>query len=71
MRIKQTDAARTRSLRRFLAFDTNTVVSVLAEDELEVGFVGSLNALAQQQASEQRLRAWLAAHPDAIAVICP
>jgi hypothetical protein len=36
---------------------------------VEVSFLGSLNTSAQMMKSEQRLRLWLASHPDAIAVM--
>jgi hypothetical protein len=34
-----------------------------------VSFLGSLNTSAQVMQSELRLRLWLAAHPDVIAVL--
>jgi hypothetical protein len=58
-----------RKLLAFLAFDANAVVTPVGEDEIEVSFLGSLNAGAQRMELELRLRAWLAAHPDADAVI--
>lgn len=58
-----------RGLFAELAFDANVVVTQLAADEVEVSFLGSLNAAAQQMQTELRLRAWLAAHPDAVVVM--
>ena len=58
-----------RKLLAFLAFDANAVVTAVGEDEIEISFLGSLNAGAQRMELELRLRAWLAAHPDASAVI--
>jgi hypothetical protein len=69
VRIKLSEAALLPRLRAFLAFDSNVVVSVLSEDEVEVSFLGSLSTWAQQMETELRLRAWMAAHPDVIAVI--
>ena len=69
MRIKLSDPAQLRSLVRFLTFDQNVLVTTLGETELEVGFVGSLNIWAQQRETELRLRTWMDAHPDVIAVI--
>ena len=54
---------------RFLAFDTNVIVTQVARDEVEVSFLGSLNTYAQVMQSELRLRLWLAAHPDVIATM--
>ena len=45
------------------------VVTQIADDEVEVSFLGSLNTSAQMMQSELRLRMWLAAHPDVIAVM--
>ena len=45
------------------------IVTQVALDEVEVSFLGSLNTSAQVMASELRLRLWLAAHPDVIAVM--
>ena len=58
-----------RRLLAYLAFDPNVVVTTIAHDEVEVSFLGSLNTNAQQMEAELRLRAWLAAHPEAIVVL--
>lgn len=69
MRIRLSDAEQLQRLLNFLAFDANVVVSQIAIDEVEVSFLGSLNTSAQVMQSELRLRMWLAAHPDVIAVL--
>ena len=69
MRIKLSDANQVQRLLAFLAFDANVVVSQIGPDELEVSFLGSLNTSAQVMQSELRLRLWLAAHPNVIAVM--
>jgi hypothetical protein len=51
------------------AFDPNVVITPLAENEVEVSFLGSLNTSAQLMATELRVRSWLAAHPDAVVVM--
>jgi hypothetical protein len=69
LRIKLSDANELQRLLAFLAFDSNVVVSQIGRDEVEISFLGSLNAAAQVMHSELRLRMWLAAHPDVIAVM--
>jgi hypothetical protein len=69
MRVKVSNPALLRGLLAEFAFDANVVVTQLSEDEVEVSFLGSLNASAQQMETELRMRAWLAAHPDAIVVV--
>ena len=69
LRIKLSDADQLQRLLAFLAFDANVVVSQIARDEVEVSFLGSLNTNAQMMQSELRLKLWLAAHPDVIAVM--
>jgi hypothetical protein len=69
VRIKLSDAALVERLLAFLAFDSNVIVTQIAENEVEVSFLGSLNASAQVMQSELRLRMWLAAHPDVIAIL--
>jgi hypothetical protein len=69
MRIKLSDATQLERLLNYLAFDANVIVTQIALDEVEVSFLGSLNASAQVMHSELRLRLWLAAHPDVIAVL--
>ena len=69
MRIKLSDATQLERLLNYLAFDANVIVTQIALDEVEVSFLGSLNTSAQVMHSELRLRLWLAAHPDVIAVL--
>jgi hypothetical protein len=69
VRIKLSDADQLQRLLGFLAFDANVVVSQIGRDEVELSFLGSLNTSAQMMQSELRLRMWLAAHPDVIAVM--
>jgi hypothetical protein len=69
VRIRLSDAQQLQRLLNFLAFDANVVVTQIAVDEVEVSFLGSLNTSAQVMQSELRLRMWLAAHPDVIAVL--
>jgi hypothetical protein len=69
LRIKLSDADQLQRLLAFLAFDANVVVSQIAVDEVEVSFLGSLNTSAQVMQSELRLKLWLSAHPDVIAVL--
>jgi hypothetical protein len=69
LRIKISDEGLVERLLAFLAFDSNVIVSQIATDEVEVSFLGSLNASAQVMQSELRLRMWLAAHPDVIAIM--
>ncbi len=69
MRVKLSNPALLRGLLAEFAFDANVVVTQLSADEVEVSFLGSLNATAQQMETELRMRAWLAAHPDAIVVV--
>jgi hypothetical protein len=69
MRVKVADPALIGRLRQFLAFDANVVVTQIAEDEVEVSFLGSLNTNAQQMHTELRLRAWIAANPGAIVTV--
>ena len=69
VRIKLSSAGHVQQLLAFLAFDTNVIVTQIGADEVEVSFLGSLNANAQVMQSELRLRMWLAAHPDVIATM--
>jgi hypothetical protein len=69
MRVKVGDPALIRRLRRYLAFDATVVVTQIADDEVEVSFLGSLNTNAQQMQTELRLRAWIAANPEAIVTV--
>lgn len=69
MRISLSDADRQRRLVAFLVFDDNAIVRPIGDREVEVSFLGSLNAWAQRRELESRLRLWLAAHPDVVAVV--
>ena len=69
MRVKVADPALIKRLRQYLAFDANVVVTQIADDEVEVSFLGSLNTNAQQMQTELRLRAWIAANPGAIVTV--
>jgi hypothetical protein len=69
VRVKLSNPALLRGLLAEFAFDANVVVTQLSEDEVEVSFLGSLNASAQQMETELRMRAWLAAPPAAIVVV--
>ena len=53
----------------YVGQDPNTIVTQIDVNEVEVSFLGSLNASAQVMQSELRLKLWLAAHPDVIAVL--
>ena len=52
MRVKLSNPALLRGLLAEFAFDANVVVTQLADDEVEVSFLGSLNASAQQMETE-------------------
>ena len=69
MRVKLSQPKLVRGLVAEFEFDTNVVVTQIADDEVEVSFLGSLNAGAQQLETQLRVRAWLAAHPDAVVVV--
>ena len=69
LRVKLANPALMKRLLNYLAFDANVVVNQIADDEVEVSFLGSLNTDAQQMHTELRLRAWIAANPEAIAVL--
>jgi hypothetical protein len=69
MRITVSDPVLLRSLVLFLTFDQNVVLTTLSDNEIEVGFVGSMNVWAQQRETELRLRSWMDSHPDAVAVL--
>jgi len=69
VRIKLSEPSMLQKLLRVLAFDLTVIATQLSEDEIEVSFAGSLNTSAQMMETELRLRAWLAAHPDVIAVM--
>ena len=64
LRVELSDPALIQRLKAFLAFDSNVVVTQIADfDEVEVSFLGSLNTNAQQMQTELRLRSWIAAPP--------
>jgi hypothetical protein len=69
MRVKVGDPALIRRLQQYLAFDPTVIVTQIADDELEVSFIGSLNLTAQHMQTELRLRAWISAHPEAIVTV--
>ena len=69
MRVKVGDPALIKRLTQYLAFDATVVVTQIADDEVEVSFLGSLNTNAQQMQTELRLRAWIAANPEAIVTV--
>jgi GrpB-like predicted nucleotidyltransferase (UPF0157 family) len=69
VRIKVADSAKLAKLIQFLTIDADAYVTQISADEIEVGFVGSLNAGAQQMETELRLRAWLRANPDVVATL--
>ncbi len=69
LRVKLSNPGLLRGLLAEFAFDPNVVVTQLADDEVELSFLGSLNTSAQQMETELRMRVWLAAHPDAIVVV--
>jgi hypothetical protein len=69
LRIKVSDRAQLGKLIQFLTLDPDALVSRIADDEIEVGFVGSLNTWAQQAETVLRVHAWLAANPDIIATV--
>jgi hypothetical protein len=67
--VKLSDPALVKRLLAELAFDANVVVTQIADDEVEVSFLGSLNTGAQQMQTELRVLAWIAAHPEAVVVV--
>ena len=69
MRVKVSNPTLVERLELFLAFDSNVVVTRIGDDEVEVSFLGSLNANAQQMQTELRLRAWIAANPGSVVVM--
>jgi hypothetical protein len=69
VRITLADGEQQRRLVAFLVFDETAIVTPVFEREVEVSFLGSLNAWAQRREVELRLRQWLAAHPDVVAVV--
>jgi hypothetical protein len=69
LRVKLSDPALLQRLKAFLAFDSNVVVTQIGDDEVEVSFLGSLNANAQQMQTELRIRAWIAANPGSVVVM--
>jgi hypothetical protein len=69
VRVKLSNPSLLRGLLAEFAFDSNVIVTQIADDEVEVSFLGSLNASAQQMETQLRMRAWLSAHPEAVVVV--
>jgi hypothetical protein len=69
VRVKLSNPALLRGLLAEFAFDSNVIVTQIADDEVEVSYLGSLNAGAQQMETELRMLAWLSAHPEAVVVV--
>jgi hypothetical protein len=69
LRIRLSDPSQLDRLLAFLEFDANVIVTQIADNEVEVSFLGSLNTTAQMMQSELRLRLWLASNPDVIAIL--
>jgi hypothetical protein len=69
VRIKLADSGKLPRLIQFLTLDEDVFVTQLSADEIEIGFVGSLNIWAQGMETELRLRAWLRANPDVVATL--
>jgi len=69
LRIRLSDPSQLDRLLTFLEFDANVIVSQIADNEVEVSFLGSLNTTAQMMQSELRVRLWLASNPDVIAIM--
>jgi hypothetical protein len=69
VRVKVSNPELVRRLELFLTFDENVIVTRIAADEVEVSFLGSLNANAQQMQTELRIRAWIAANPGSVVVM--
>jgi hypothetical protein len=69
VRVKVSNPELVGRLELFLAFDENVIVTRIEADEVEVSFLGSLNANAQQMQTEQRIRAWIAANPGSVVVM--
>ena len=65
------DPARLSELSTFLALDDAAHVAMTGPCNLDVWWVDSRNAWAQQMELELRLRTWMAAHPDAIVTVSP
>ena len=57
MRVKLSNPALSARAAGDFAFDANVVVTQIADDEVEVSFLGSLNTSAQQMETELRMRA--------------
>lgn len=69
MRIRLSDPTQLDRLLAFLEFDANVIVTQIADNEVEVSFLGSLNTTAQMMQSELRVRLWLTSNPDVIAIL--
>jgi hypothetical protein len=69
VRVKVSSPDLVRRLVAYLAFDPDVVVTQVGPDEVEISFLGSLNATAQHMHTELRLRTWIAANPEAVVVV--
>jgi hypothetical protein len=69
LRIRLSDPTQLDRLLAFLEFDANVIVTQIADNEVEVSFLGSLNTTAQMMQSELRVRLWLTSNPDVIAIL--
>jgi hypothetical protein len=69
VRIKLADSSKLPKLIEFLTTDDDAYITQIGANEIEVGFVGSLNSGAQHMATELRLRGWLQANPDVVATL--
>ena len=58
MRVRVSDTAFTDELADHLRSERDTIVEKVAEDELEVSLVGSLDASSMQMEIYLRIRAW-------------
>jgi hypothetical protein len=71
MQIHVSDPARLAELSTFLALDDAAHVDTTGPCDVDVWWVDSRAAWAQQMELELRLRAWMAAHPDVIVTMVP
>jgi len=66
VRISVSDKNGLRQLEALFSIDPDAQVTKIAEDEIEVWYVGSRNAWAQVREMELRLRQWMSWNPDVI-----
>jgi hypothetical protein len=71
MQIHLSNPACLGELSSFLALDDAAHVETTGPADVDVWWVDSRNAWAQQMELELRLRAWMAAHPDVILTVTP